>query len=526
MSSSLDRPSPLDRRSFVKWVGAAGSGALLVPGWGRTAEGAVFRHTRFADDPFTLGVASGDPAADGFVIWTRLAPKPLEGGGMPASLVEVAWEVAEDEAFNKVVQKGVAIATPQLGHSVHVEVEGLKPDRWYWYRFKAGDALSPAGRSRTFPEASVVPDRLRFAFVSCQHYETGYFTAYQHMLKDDLDAVVHLGDYFYEYAAANNRPRRHIGGEIESLEDYRNRHALYKTDPDLQAMHAACPWLVTWDDHEFDNNYAAGISEQSGIDPQLFLTRRAAAYQAYYEHMPLRRSAVPRGPEMQLYRSVPFGRLANFFVLDTRQYRSDQPNGDGLKELNDASADPRGTLLGAKQRGWLTSGLIQSETTWNVLAQQVMMALVDRKAGVEKRYSMDQWPGYDNERQGLADFLHQRRVPNPIVLTGDIHKNYANELKVGYDDPDSATVGTEFVGTSISSGGDGSVLPRGGQELLDENPFVKFYNDERGYVRCDVTPDEWRTDYQVLEYVTKPDSPATTRASFVVENGRPGPQPV
>ena len=518
-------PAPLDRRSFVRWVGAAGPGALLAPGWGRTAEGAVFRHARFAGDPFSLGVASGDPAADGFVIWTRLAPDPLGGGGMPADLIEVAWEVAEDEQFTRVVKRGVAVATPQLGHSVHVELHGLKPDRWYWYRFKAGDAASPAGRSRTFPRPSVLAERLRFAFASCQHYETGYFTAYRHMLRDDLDLVVHLGDYLYEYGAKQNTPRQHRGGEIVSLEDYRNRHALYKTDPDLQAMHAACPWLVTWDDHEFDNNYAGGISEEKDVDPVGFLTRRAAAYQAFYEHMPLRRRSVPRGPDMQLYRRAPFGRLADFFVLDTRQYRTDQPYDDGLKAPGPDSANPAGSLLGLEQRGWLTRGLLTSTSTWNVLAQQVMMARVDRQPGEEVRYSMDQWPGYDSERQGLADFLHERRIPNPVVLTGDIHKNYANDLKLDYDDPDSATIAAEFVGTSISSGGDGSPTPRGGEELLAENPFVKFYNDERGYVRCEVTPDRWQSDYRVLEYVTRPDSPASTRASFVVENGVPGVRP-
>ncbi|MFH5803614.1 alkaline phosphatase D family protein [Alienimonas sp. DA493] len=515
----------LDRRSFVKWVGAAGGSALLVPGWGPTAEGAVRRRATFADDPFTLGVASGDPAADGFVLWTRLAPEPLEGGGMPPELVEVRWEVAEDESFGAPVQKGTAIATPQLGHSVHVEVEGLKPDRWYFYRFTVGDAVSPVGRARTFPEATALPDRLKFAFASCQHYEYGYFTAYQHMLKEDLDAVVHLGDYLYEYAAANNRVRAHRGREIESLEDYRNRHALYKTDPDLQAMHAACPWLVTWDDHEFDNNYAAGISEEDGIDPYRFLTRRAASYQAYYEHMPLRRSSVPRGPDMQLYRKIPFGRLAEFFVLDTRQYRSDQPAGDGLKAPNPGASDPAGTLLGKQQHGWLAEGLLTSTANWNVLAQQVMMAPVDRQPGEGERYSMDQWPGYESERQGIADFLHERQIPNPVVLTGDIHKNYANDLPLDRRDGKSPVVAAEFVGTSISSGGNGENLPRGGEELLAENPFVKFYNGERGYVRCEVTPDRWTTDYRTLEYVTQPGSPVATRASFVVENGRPGLQP-
>ena len=524
MSAPPNRRSPQDRRSFVKWLGTTATGALLLPGRARPAGGAVRRHPTFSADPFPLGVASGDPSADGFVIWTRLAPEPLAGGGMPAELVEVAWEVADDEGMTRVVRRGTTVATPRLGHSVHVEVGGLEPDRWYWYRFRAGGEVGPVGRGRTFPAASALPDRLRFAFASCQHYETGYFTAYRHMAGDDLDLVVHLGDYLYEYAANPDGVRQHRGGELISLEDYRNRYALYRTDPDLRAMHAACPWLMTWDDHEFDNNYAGSVSEQPGEDVVRFLTRRAAAYQAYYEHMPLRKASIPRGPDMQIYRHVPFGRLADFFVLDTRQYRTDQPAGDGLREPDADALGPDGTLLGAEQRGWLTANLLRSRSVWNVLAQQVMMARVDRVAGAARRYSMDQWPGYDHERQGLIEFLHDRKIPNPVVLTGDIHKNFANDLKRDFDDPDSATVAAEFVGTSITSGGDGSRNPRGGDELRAENPFVHFYNDERGYVRCEVTPERWRSDYQVVDFVTRPDAASETRASFVLEDGRPGVQ--
>jgi alkaline phosphatase D len=342
------------------------------------------------------------------------------------------------------------------------------------------------------------------------------------MAREDLDLVFHLGDYLYEYAGKVKQIRKHAGGELDSLDDYRNRHAQYKTDPALQAAHAAVPWIVTPDDHEFDNNCAGDISEEKGISPEAFLKRRARAYQAYYEHTPLRRSALPVGPDMLIYRRIPFGRLAEFFVLDTRQYRTDQPCGDGNKFPCAAVYDPQATLLGPRQRQWLLDGLGASAGRWNVLAQQVMMARVDRSAGEQVAYSMDQWPGYESERRYLLKSLQERRVKNPVVLAGDIHNNWANDLVVDFDDAHSKTVATEFVGTSITSGGDGSNVPKGLDRLLAENPFVKFHNNERGYVRCEVTPGLWRTDYQTVAYVTRPGAPLITRASFVIEDGQPG----
>lgn len=344
--------SRLDRRSFLQSTSLAAA-AL----WASRAEGVVFQSPKLSDSPFKLGVASGDPTASGFVIWTRLAPKPLEGGGMPMEAVEVAWEVADDELFSKVVKQGKTTATPDWAHSVHVEVEGLASDRWYFYRFHAAGEASPVGRARTFPAADAKSERLRFAFASCQHYETGFFTAYDHMLRDDLDVVAHLGDYIYEGKATEGKVRKHNSVEIDSLLDYRNRHALYKGDPFLQAAHQRFPWIVTWDDHEVDNNYAGAISEQPSVKPEALLARRARAYQAYYEHIPLRRSAIPHGPDMRLYRKVSFGPLADFYVLDTRQFRTDQPNGDGLKDPGTAALDPNATILGDEQERWLIDGL-------------------------------------------------------------------------------------------------------------------------------------------------------------------------
>ncbi len=431
---------------------------------------------------------------------------------MPAEMIELRWELARDEAMTDIVRIGTATATPQLGHSVHVELTGLDPDRWYWYRFHAGDATSPIGRARTAPPLSSMPLGLKFAFASCQHFEQGLFTAYEHMLKDELDLVIHLGDYIYEGSGHDDLVRKHHGTEIRTLDDYRARHAQYRSDPHLKAMHARCPWVVTWDDHEVANNYAGAISAEAGVAPSEFLERRANAYQAYYEMMPLRRRSLPRGPRMDLYRTVSFGRLAAFQVLDTRQYRSDQPNGDRPSPLNQAALDARNSLLGARQSGWLQARLLESPAAWNVLAQQVMMGMVGfRRDAGEPRYSMDQWPGYAHERMRLVRFLQERRVPNPIVITGDIHSNWVNDLRVDDRRHELPVVATEFVGTSIATGGNGSATVPDQDQRMAENPCVRFFNAQRGYVRCTVTAKTWRSDYQVVENVTAPGGPIVTR---------------
>lgn len=505
------------RRAFLKTSSLAAAAI-----WSGRALSVAKEGVAFSDYPFSLGVASGDPSPDGMVLWTRLAPRPFEpGGGMTQEPVKVGWMVAEDEAMTKVVARGTANAVADWAHSVHVEVAGLRPDRWYCYQFRAGAEVSPKGRTRTLPVTGSAPERLRFAFASCQHFETGLFTAYQHLQKEDLDLVFHLGDYIYEYAGIDKRVRKHLGQEITTIDDYRARHAQYKSDPALQAMHAAAPWVVTWDDHEFDNNCAGDISEEEGVDTAVYLRRRAAAYKAYYEHMPLRRSALPKGPDMLIYRGLSFGTLAQFFVLDTRQYRSDQPCGDGNKPQCAEALSVDQTLMGLEQRDWLFRGLDQSPAKWNALAQQVMIARVDRLAGEAVGYSMDQWPGYEMERRALLRHLNDHKIANPVAFAGDIHSNWANELIADFDDLDSKSVATEFVGTSISSSGDGAAEPKGHAELLKENPFVKFQNAERGYVMCEVTEKAWRTDFKTVEYVSRPGAPLQTRASFVVESGRP-----
>ncbi len=519
IESTIQYEGGISRRWFLAYAGALSSIPLL---------GSYSRANaspKFSGDPFTLGVASGDPDSTSVVLWTRLAPQPLEPfGGMLNEVVEVHWELADDQSFQKILASGKTAATPQLGHSIHVEVEGLQSDRWFWYRFRAGDATSPVGRTRTFPAEHEMPEQVRFAVTSCQNYEQGLFTAYEQMARDEFDVVFHLGDYFYEYAAGlKGKVRTHHGPEIESLNDYRVRHAQYRSDPLLQNMHAKCPWIVTWDDHEVDNNYADDISEKSEINPVDFLVRRANAYQAYYEAMPLRRSSLPSGSSMQLYRNASFGRLTEFLVLDTRQYRSDQPNKDRKTRLNEEALNPRQSLLGNQQKNWLCQKLVTSGATWNVLAQQVMMGMVDQAGNPDNpKFSMDQWPGYAAERMQLMRFLDDRRISNPVVLTGDIHSNWVNELRIDDRRSDEKIVATEFVATSLSSGGNGIAEPNGLNELLAANACVKFHNLERGYIRCTVTPTQWKSDFMVVDDVLKPGGKTFERAGFVVEAGNPG----
>ena len=506
----------LPRRDLLIRAGTLVSSlyALRVP---------VLAAPRFRTDPFTLGVASGDPNATGMVLWTRLAPDPLNGGGMGEAAVEVSWRVAEDEKLSKVVKKGKAVATPNLGHSVHVEVEGLRADRWYWYRFQAGNYSSPIGRTRTMPAAGASASKLNFAFASCQHWEAGWWTAYEHMAQEELDLVVHLGDYIYEGPERTTGVRKHTGPEIATLTQYRNRHALYKTDPNLQRVHRMFPWIVTWDDHEVDNNYAGEVAEDKQTRAEL-LERRSNAYQAYYESMPLRLSSLPKGSALQLYRALDYGGLARFTVLDTRQYRTDQPCGDGNKAACAGVFHPQATILGAAQRDWLFQTLDRSPARWNVIAQQVLMARLDLATQEEETFSMDQWSGYEADRRRVLEFLGTRKPTNPIVITGDIHSNWVVDLKADWKEEKSAVLGTEFVGTSISSGGDGSEERPNTTAQYRRNPHLKWYNSRRGYVRCQVTAEQYRADYRVVPFVTRPGAAVETRSSWTVENGHTGVQ--
>ncbi|MCT7658399.1 alkaline phosphatase D family protein [Mycobacterium sp. CPCC 205710] len=478
------------------------------------------RLARVPADPFTLGVASGDPSPDGAVIWTRLAPNPLADdgfGGMPAQPVDVDWEVAADERFSRVEQRGTITATPESAHSVHVELAGLRPAADYFYRFRAAGYLSTAGRTRTAPDpGSLTP--MTMCVASCSNYEQGWFTAYRRLAEEHPDLVVHLGDYHYEYAGRDGGVRRHVGPETATLANYRQRYAQYKTDSDLQAAHAAAPWLVVFDDHELANNWAGDVPDT----PQpAFGVRRAAALRAYYENMPLRRSAMPTGAGMQLYRRVPWGDLATFHMLDTRQYRTDQACGDRTRTDCVERRDPSATMTGAEQERWLLNGFQQSRARWDVLGQQVFFSQMDLTPGPARTYNPDAWDGYTANRDRIVAGIVNSPVRNAVMLTGDIHSHWAAEVHQRFADPASPVVATELVTTSISSGGDGSDVAADTAAVLSENPHIRYFSGRRGYVRARVTAGEIRADFRIVPVVSRPGGQVHTGATFGIPDRAP-----
>jgi len=509
----------------VATAGAALAGAVagpvLISGEGKArAPYSATGGPALPDGVFTLGVASGEPAPFGVVLWTRLAPDPINGGGMPDRDYLVWWEVAEDDRFRRVRAAGLATATPDLAHSVHAEVIGLLPDREYFYRFRAGRQISPVGRTRTAPAPWANPQRLRFAFASCQDFQAGYYTALRHLATEDIAFVAHLGDYIYENFPNPNAIRMHQGtAEPYSLTDYRNSHAQYKTDLDLQAAHAAVPWIVSLDDHELDNNWADEIPQDPALQtPEAFRARRAAAFQAFYEHLPLRRASVPRGIDMRLYRRLRFGSLASLHVLDTRQYRSDQP-----ANLAEAE-DPARSMTGAEQETWLVDGMRGSHSRWNVLANQVMWATNDRRAGPEQVFDFDNWDGYRVQRRRLLEFFGANPNLNPVVLTGDRHATWVCDLRPDFDDPTTPAVGAEITGSSVTSGGDADPVAFHNtyDPVMAESPHWKYIDNRRGYVVCDLTRDTLLADLRVVSTVRATEATISTGAQFVVEAGRPG----
>ena len=526
-----DRRLGMTRRSFVRAAGLATMGMLSAP----TIMSCVSptRPSWRAGNPFQLGVAAGVPSPDGFVLWTRLAPDPLSAdparpGGMSGGPVAVAYEVSSAPDFRNILRKGIGMADPEYAYSVHVEVTGLAPGRMYWYRFTSGDASSRAGFALTAPSPGAAVERLRFGFVSCSNYEHGYFSAYRHLADEHPDLVLFLGDYIYEHVDPQPDAVRHHsdGVPARDLRTYRNRYAQYRLDPDLQQLHAESTALLTWDDHEVQNDYADQWSETFD-DPAAFLIRRAAAYQAFYEHMPLRSPSRPSGPSLHLYDHLDWGSLARIFLLDGRQYRSREacygaPGHGGGHLETDVSCperlEPARSLLGAAQEEWLYEGLARSTVRWNLLAQDVLMARLRQG----DRYWTDDWNGYPANRSRLLRHIQESRVSNPVVLSGDIHSFWANDLKADFDDPRSATVATEFVATSISSHG---VPYEQFLRYLPDNPHVRYFESRRrGYVSAEVTPEKMTTRFQAVDDATDPRSDVSTLQTFVVETGRPGPQ--
>ena len=527
---SVPDPTEQNRRQFLRRTSVASAAAVAgLSGQGRGQESTEMTDSGgFESDPFSLGVASGDPLPDSVILWTRLAPDPLTvGGGMPRDPVAVDWTVAADRRLQTVVESGTVTAQPDNAHAVHVEASGLDPSTEYYYQFEAGGEQSPVGRTKTAPAPGSTPSEFQFAFVSCQDWPSGFYTAHRYMAADELDLILHLGDYIYESGIGANGGARETPvpqvyrTEADSLERYRLQYGLYKSDPDLRAAHASAPWLVTPDDHEVDNNRAGGVPQDpEKQDPEAFLQRRAEAFRAYYEHMPLRPPQKPTGPDQKLYRNYSFGDLVEFNVLDTRQYRSDQACGDGQFVSGcEQRFDEDRTILGDTQRAWLVDNLDRSVATWDVLANQVKFSRIDFAPGPSEAFTMDQWDGYVADQQRVKRAFEDH-AENPVVVTGDIHFNLATEIRAA-DDP-SRTVGAEFVGTSVSSRGDGADFPPLAETVFPENENLSYFNDKRGYTRCTVTPDEWTTEYRVLDYVSEPRSPVRTDATFTVRAGRPG----
>ncbi|MET7946384.1 alkaline phosphatase D family protein [Micromonospora sp. NPDC005324] len=501
----------LSRRIFVLG-GLVTAGVAVTPRQGARAA---------APYPFKLGVASGDPAPDSVVLWTRLAPSPLNAdgqGGMANADVTVEWQVSTTDRFTSLVASGSVVARYADAHSVHAIAGGLAADSDYYYRFRAQGQISPVGRTRTTPAPSSFGRDLVMAFASCAHYEAGYYTAYRRMAEDNPGLILHLGDYIYEGGVGSSTVRQHVGAEIVSLADYRRRYALYKSDPDLQAAHAAAPWLVVPDDHEVENNYANMVRNDSSptLTAAQWTARRTAAYRAYYENMPLRPASAANGNSIPLYRRVRWGQLATFHMLDTRQFRDDQACGDGWKVCADADLASR-SLTGASQEAWLLDGLAQRYGTWDILGQQVFFA---QQLDANGAASMDAWDGYRASRSRIQTGWQQRGVRNPLVLTGDVHRSWANDLKADYANPSSATIGTELVCTSISSTGNGSgstTVPNAAA-----NPHLKFYSDRRGYVRTTISRSQVRADFRAVNTVTEHGAAASTVRSFVILDGQPG----
>jgi alkaline phosphatase D len=510
------------RRTFLTGALAAGATIPLV-GWGRP--GCAPQPPPPAGLPdglFALGVASGDPLPHAVVLWTRLAPAPLEGGGMPAVDVPVRWEVASDERFRRDVRRGDVVASPQWAHSVHVDVGDLRPGAWYHYRFNVGDQVSPVGRTRTAPARGHRRDPLRFLFASCQNWQQGYWPLWAHAPADDPDVVLHLGDYIYEGGISSSAVRPHNSSEIRTLDAYRNRYGLYKGDPALQGIHASCPWIVTWDDHEVENNYADLVAENPTEVPD-FAARRAAAYQAWWEHQPVR-LAPPAGPDLAIHRSFDWGRLARFHVVDTRQYRDPQACSGSLGPTCDDRTAPGRTLLGAEQEAWLGVSFAESRATWDVVANQVVMTSMPFAGSL---YNPDQWDGYAAARTRVLDRMAAGGVENAVVLTGDIHAAGVADLVDENPDgtPSTEARGTELVGGSISSTFPAD-LADVAEQLILQLPHVRFADTHRrGYMVCDATETELVTRYQVVESALVPESPVTTAATWTTLAGTPGVQP-
>ncbi len=509
-----------ERRELLKSLAAAGGIALLP----RALRAAAPSMPEF---PFTVGVGSGYPGDRSVVLWTRLAPHADQpGGGMPPIDVPVRYEIASDGNFRRIVKRGTGTAEARFAHSVHQEVRGLDPARDYWYRFIAGDHVSPTGRTRTLPAPRDRVDALRIAVASCQNYEHGHYAAWRHMAAAAPHAVVFVGDYIYEMNGRGNSVRRHTGGVAQSLDEYRQRYALYKSDPALQAAHGAAPWFAVWDDHEVSNDYA-GMTPGRQEDAATFPARRAAAYQAWYEHLPVPRSMAPRADGgMNIQARARLGRLATLHLLDQRQYRSPEacprPPQLGGQRVGAECAerlDTSRTMLGAEQERWFEQGLRQAPAPWTLLAQGTPITEINQGSADKPEYAADMWSGYPVARQRLLDALQRERAKNPVLLAGDIHAFLVAEVTAVPERPETPVVASEFITTSISSNAIGQAAL---DKWLANGPRMKKIDgSRRGYLALTVSAERLRADLVTVDDASRADSPSRIGSSWVVEAGNP-----
>jgi alkaline phosphatase D len=525
----------IDRRTFLG--GLAGVGVAIWAGGGLLATRVRSAGATQAvpADPFRLGVASGDPRPDSVILWTRLAADPTSPEPMPPVQVPVRWEVATDERFAKVVRSGRRTTGPDVGHSVHVDVRGLDAGRHYFYRFRVGDEVSPTGRTRTAPEAGRRIDRIAFGVTSCQSYQAGYYTAYEAMSRDDLAFVVFLGDYIYELPLG--AVRSHGLPASVSLDDFRRHYAVAHADPQLQAAHAAAPWIVTWDDHEVEDNYAGLNPGELGKarEPDSvadFPAKRAAAYRAWWENMPVRAKPPGADGSMHIYRSFRFGDLVTMPVADDRQYRTPEATeGQGPVEppgggpLLPAALDREATILGREQERWLQRTLDRSGARWNVLAQQTQMAAVDHtpEDGASSGYSADTWDGYVASRNRLLGHVEKAKVENFVTLGGDTHTSSVADLRADYQKDGSPVVGTEFTAPPVTS--PETLAPQFVEGAL-RNPWIHLFDTtNKGYLRVEATRPRLRAAFRYVTTVQQPQAEPMAGTSWVVESGKPGAQP-
>ncbi|MDL9944811.1 alkaline phosphatase D family protein [Gordonia sp. ABSL11-1] len=507
---------------------------------------------------FAHGVASGDPLPDGVILWTRVTPtasaRPGSGVG-PAT--DVVWEVARDESFTGVVASGTVRATATADHTVKVDVGGLSPNTRYTYRFRvtggpAQGAVSATGHTRTAPAVGADVSRIRFGVVSCSNWEAGYFGAYRHLRSHrDLSAIVHLGDYFYEYETggytgnSGTVRRTEPANETITLRDYRIRHSQYKTDPDLTELHRLLPWICTWDDHESANDSWKGGAENHGPGEGPWSARKAASEKAYFEWMPVRPQA--SGTGRHLYRRLRYGRLLELSMLDLRTYRDQQ-----VSATSTAIDDPQRSITGAAQMNWLTGGLTSSTTRWQIVGNPVMISPVllppldERNAaaltemlGLPKGgvpYNADQWDGYTADRRRLLDAIRADSVDNVVFITGDIHSSWACDVPVDAGRyPGAGTVATELVVPSVTSSNVddiigvpehtvGNAVPAA---IMAANHHVRWNDfDAHGYAVLTVTPSAAQMDWYFVNDKTDPRTGRYHARSFRVASGTQRVQPV